>query len=309
MDLKQFQSEVQRNIDHSGDPLVLLLVFGCGAGGETGEVLDLIKKYAGHGKGLDLAHLLLELGDALWYITAIGDLCGFTLEDIMIANVEKLRERYPDGFTSAVPEPLPPVPPDWTVTPEKLAINHMVTVEEASVLMDVSEGDPLLLRVGLDATDKGYSMGKVLEILELLKSISLRSDSELNPAHAGNPLENFTQEEIDYAIDFAKPYTETTGIPEGWNFDHGIPLKEAVETYQKLSQSGLSVRDIYGVVKAYQEPETIKDLQQALSDLQDATTNTKPEALEDAPKPKRKGLWGRALGFLKGASINISRKW
>lgn len=72
---------------------------GLGISGEAGEVSDMIKKYLYQGHKLDHTHLLEELGDVLWYIAEIADAAGFSLEDVARWNIEKLKERYPDGFT------------------------------------------------------------------------------------------------------------------------------------------------------------------------------------------------------------------
>lgn len=67
-----------------------------GLTGEAGEVADLVKKsqYAG-GKPVDRDNLLLELGDLLWYLQAMADLFGFSLEELALANIAKLEERHP----------------------------------------------------------------------------------------------------------------------------------------------------------------------------------------------------------------------
>ena len=72
---------------------------GLGISGEAGEVSDLIKKHLFHGHPLEIIKLLKELGDVLWYIAEIADAAGFTLEDVARWNIEKLEERYPDGFS------------------------------------------------------------------------------------------------------------------------------------------------------------------------------------------------------------------
>lgn len=69
-----------------------------GLTGEAGEVSDLIKKGIFHEKGIDLEHLKKELGDCAWYLAMICDACGFTLDDVMQTNIDKLKERYPEGF-------------------------------------------------------------------------------------------------------------------------------------------------------------------------------------------------------------------
>lgn len=70
-----------------------------GLSGECGEVNDIIKKYIFHNKDLDVIHLKKEIGDVLWYIALFCDACHFSLEDIMQLNIDKLKERYPDGFS------------------------------------------------------------------------------------------------------------------------------------------------------------------------------------------------------------------
>ena len=69
-----------------------------GLTGEAGEVSDLVKKGIFHEKGIDLEHLKKELGDCAWYLAMICDACGFTLDDAMQTNIDKLKARYPEGF-------------------------------------------------------------------------------------------------------------------------------------------------------------------------------------------------------------------
>lgn len=100
--LSEFQREVQfrmRGPDQAEAPP--LAIFGLGVAGEAGEVADLLKKYLGHGEKLDLVELTKELGDVLWYVTAIGLSVGVRLDDVMLANIAKLRARHPNGFTHA----------------------------------------------------------------------------------------------------------------------------------------------------------------------------------------------------------------
>lgn len=67
--------------------------------GETGEVVDIIKKYLFHNKPLLGADdLMLELGDVLWYIAEIADVFGYNFDTLFEKNIEKLKKRYPNGF-------------------------------------------------------------------------------------------------------------------------------------------------------------------------------------------------------------------
>ncbi len=70
-----------------------------GLAGEVGEVVELIKKDRFHSRPLDRTKLCSELGDVLWYLTYLAASFGLTLEEIAGANRDKLRARYPDGFT------------------------------------------------------------------------------------------------------------------------------------------------------------------------------------------------------------------
>lgn len=69
-----------------------------GINSEAGEALDIWKKYEFHKHDLDKKAIALELGDVLWYLTEAAVALGYSLEDIMKMNIEKLQERYPDGF-------------------------------------------------------------------------------------------------------------------------------------------------------------------------------------------------------------------
>ena len=73
--------------------------FAFGLAGETGEVIDCLKKHLFHGHPLDQDKLKIELGDLLWYVATTATTAGIRLEDIAVANIEKLRARYPDGFS------------------------------------------------------------------------------------------------------------------------------------------------------------------------------------------------------------------
>ena len=64
---------------------------------EAGEVSGILQKtYQGH--SLDTNHLMSECGDVLWMISEILDSIGFTMEECMQHNVDKLSKRYPHGF-------------------------------------------------------------------------------------------------------------------------------------------------------------------------------------------------------------------
>lgn len=82
--------------DDRYDDMVCHAVFGLTS--EAGEVAGLFQKwYQGH--ELDEEHLMKELGDCLWMIAELCTAYGFSLEYVMQLNIDKLRARYPDGFS------------------------------------------------------------------------------------------------------------------------------------------------------------------------------------------------------------------
>lgn len=68
--------------------------------GEVGEVVDLLKKFFFHGHEVDSERLKSELGDILWYVSAVASLFNLDLQEIAQYNIEKLEKRYPNGFSS-----------------------------------------------------------------------------------------------------------------------------------------------------------------------------------------------------------------
>lgn len=69
--------------------------------GESGEAIDIVKKWLAQGHELDREKLAKELGDICWYLAETATALGYSLEDIMAANIEKLKKRYPEGFDAS----------------------------------------------------------------------------------------------------------------------------------------------------------------------------------------------------------------
>ena len=78
----------------------LLLNSALGLCGESGEVADLVKKHRFQGHDLDFEHIAKELGDISWYLAVGAYAIGYDLEKILQMNVDKLKARYPDGFST-----------------------------------------------------------------------------------------------------------------------------------------------------------------------------------------------------------------
>jgi NTP pyrophosphatase (non-canonical NTP hydrolase) len=69
-------------------------IMSLGLGGETGEVLEILKKKVRDNSQLDVNHLTEELGDVLYYLVKIANRNNIQLHDIMIKNWVKLENRY-----------------------------------------------------------------------------------------------------------------------------------------------------------------------------------------------------------------------
>jgi NTP pyrophosphatase (non-canonical NTP hydrolase) len=78
--------------DPATEKKLALLGWTLGLGGETGEVLECVKKWQFHGK--DATGLISELGDVLWYVSAICSELTIDLESVMKYNIDKLEERH-----------------------------------------------------------------------------------------------------------------------------------------------------------------------------------------------------------------------
>ena len=75
-----------------------------GLAGEAGEVADKVKKVLRDKNGIFdesvKQAIKLELGDVLWYISQISTELGLKLDDIALANIEKLTSRAERGIIS-----------------------------------------------------------------------------------------------------------------------------------------------------------------------------------------------------------------
>ena len=84
-----------------GDANAQLMGMVLGLGGESGEVLEKFKKLLRDQKGeiteLDKQAIIKELGDILWYVTAVAHLLGSSLEADAQRNNAKLASRQQRG--------------------------------------------------------------------------------------------------------------------------------------------------------------------------------------------------------------------
>jgi len=70
--------------------------WGLGIAGEAADASSCIKKTVFH-ENDQTSGIKENLGDTLWYIGAICNYFGWTIEDVINENKEKLSARYKDG--------------------------------------------------------------------------------------------------------------------------------------------------------------------------------------------------------------------
>ncbi len=96
MDFREYQRAARQTKEY---PVIMGLVYtALGLAGEAGEYANKVKKLIRDGdKGPKTRELIAELGDTLWYLSAACDEIGVTLEDVALANIDKLRLRDASG--------------------------------------------------------------------------------------------------------------------------------------------------------------------------------------------------------------------
>ena len=87
-------------LDRKGANIERLLTAGVGINAEGGEFLEIVKKMIFQGKPFDAhnkEHMIIELGDLMWYVAQACMALEIDFEDVIARNVQKLEKRYPGG--------------------------------------------------------------------------------------------------------------------------------------------------------------------------------------------------------------------
>jgi NTP pyrophosphatase (non-canonical NTP hydrolase) len=87
-------------LDEKGANIERLLTAGVGINAEGGEFLEIIKKMVFQGKPWNddnREHLIIELGDLMWYVANACMALEVSFDDVIARNVTKLEKRYPGG--------------------------------------------------------------------------------------------------------------------------------------------------------------------------------------------------------------------
>jgi len=87
-------------LDREGANIERLTTAGVGLAAESGEFLEIVKKMVFQGKPWNddnREHLIIELGDVMWYVMQACAALDVPIEEVVAGNVEKLKKRYPGG--------------------------------------------------------------------------------------------------------------------------------------------------------------------------------------------------------------------
>ena len=98
MTINEYQKLAMRTLNPELSEKDVLINGVMGLCGESGEAIDLVKKHLSQGHSLDREKLAKELGDVAWYLAETAYAIGYDLETVLQGNIDKLRERYPEGF-------------------------------------------------------------------------------------------------------------------------------------------------------------------------------------------------------------------
>ena len=102
---KDFKYLIDRlgELDREGANIERLTTASVGLAAESGEFLEIVKKMVFQGKPWNSdnrEHLIIELGDVMWYVAQACMALDISFDDVVRGNVKKLDKRYPGGSFS-----------------------------------------------------------------------------------------------------------------------------------------------------------------------------------------------------------------
>ena len=98
MQVNDYQKAAMATLNPALDKKDVLINSVMGLCGESGEAIDIVKKWLMQGHELDKEHLVKELGDVAWYLAEAATALDIPLEAVFQGSLDKLRQRFPNGF-------------------------------------------------------------------------------------------------------------------------------------------------------------------------------------------------------------------
>ena len=104
---RDYQSFVESldDLDGQGSNIHRLLTAAVGVSAEGGEFMEIVKKLKFQGKPWNddnKEHLIIELGDVMWYVAQACMALGVGIDEVIFRNTVKLTTRYPEGEFTVV---------------------------------------------------------------------------------------------------------------------------------------------------------------------------------------------------------------
>jgi NTP pyrophosphatase (non-canonical NTP hydrolase) len=99
MNLAEYQELAKRTSKKFLTPETEIATWALGVTGEAGDIASCVKKVFAHKNEAVKQGIKENIGDMLWYAAMICNFFNWNLEDCLKENIEKLKKRYPKGFT------------------------------------------------------------------------------------------------------------------------------------------------------------------------------------------------------------------
>ena len=100
MTVNEYQKLAMTTLNPALDKKDVLINGVMGLCGESGEAIDIVKKWLAQGHELDKEKLAKELGDIAWYLAEAATGLHIDLSEVLQRNLDKLHARYPQGFST-----------------------------------------------------------------------------------------------------------------------------------------------------------------------------------------------------------------
>lgn len=97
--MKEYQDAALRTAKDMGSLQQNLIHAALGITSEGGEIATIVKASCIYNKEVNIASLMEEAGDVLWFLTLLAKCMGVELEDIAKENIRKLKLRFPQGYS------------------------------------------------------------------------------------------------------------------------------------------------------------------------------------------------------------------
>ena len=98
MQVNDYQKAAMATLNPALDKKDVLINSVMGLCGESGEAIDIVRKWLMQEHELDKEHLVKELGDVAWYLAEAATALDIPLEAVFQGSLDKLRQRFPNGF-------------------------------------------------------------------------------------------------------------------------------------------------------------------------------------------------------------------